>query len=191
MSGHVEMQDSPPIVGDDEEAIENAEGECWHGEEVHCGDGLAVIAQERRPSLCRFGVTRRFPHPTQDGSLGDVEAEHCEFTVNARRSPSWVPGDHAENESTQLLGRWSSADANAFPRDPTPIQREAGAMPTDDSFRLDNEERLPPPMPESAQDDPEQPIWDGKPRMRMPTCQDGKLLPQGQVFEEEITAGSE
>jgi hypothetical protein len=27
--------------------------------------------------------------------------------------------------------------------------------------------------------------------MGMPTCQNGKLLPQGQVFEEQIAAGSE
>jgi len=64
-------------------------------------------------------------------------------------------------------------------------------MPADDSFRLHNKECLPPPRPESAEANPKQPIRDGKSRMGMPTCQNGKLLPQGQVFEEQIAAGSE
>ena len=106
MSGHVEVQNTPPIMRDDEEAVENAEGERWHGEEVHRGDGFAMIAQKRRPSLCRFGVSRRFAHPAQDGSLGDVEAEHLQFAVNAGRTPGRILGDHAEDQlrSSLLVG---------------------------------------------------------------------------------------
>ncbi len=109
MSRHIEMKNSPPIMRDDKEAIENAEGECRHGEEVHRGDGFAVIAQERRPTLCRIGIPRRLSHPAQHGSLGDVEAEHLEFAVNAWCSPSRVLGDHAEDQFAQFLARRPSS----------------------------------------------------------------------------------
>ncbi len=151
MSRHIEMKNSPPIMGDDEEAIENAEGECWHGEEVHCGDGFAVIAQKRRPSLRRFRVSRRLPHPTQHGSLRDVEAEHLELAVDARRSPGGVLGDHAEDQYAQFLARWPSPNTGTLPRDPFPIELESGAMPADDRLRLDDEERLLPAGPEPAE----------------------------------------
>ena len=97
MPRYVEVKNSPPIMRDDKEAIENAEGECRHGEEVHRCDGFAVIAQERRPTLCRIGIPRRLAHPAQHGSLRNVEAEHLELAVNARRSPSRVLRDHAKD----------------------------------------------------------------------------------------------
>jgi hypothetical protein len=44
------VKNAPPVMRNDEEAVENAEGERRHGEEVHCGNGFAVVAQERRPT---------------------------------------------------------------------------------------------------------------------------------------------
>ena len=46
MLGHIAMQDPPLVMRNDEEAIENSKGECRHGEEVHCGNGLAMVVQE-------------------------------------------------------------------------------------------------------------------------------------------------
>jgi len=47
----IEMQDSPPTVLDNKEAIEHAESYGWYGEEVECGDYLAVVVEERQPTL--------------------------------------------------------------------------------------------------------------------------------------------
>ena len=55
MLGHIEVQDAPPVMGNDKEAIELAEGKRRHGEEVHRGDRLTMITQKRRPSFCRLG----------------------------------------------------------------------------------------------------------------------------------------
>ena len=74
MPRHIEVQNAPPVVGDDEETVENAEGERWHGEEIHRGNGFTMIAQKSRPSICRLGIPRRFPHPAQYGSLRNVES---------------------------------------------------------------------------------------------------------------------
>jgi len=55
-TSHVAVQDSAPVVGDHEEAIQNAKGEGRDGEEVYGGDGLAMVAEKRQPVL---GEVRR------------------------------------------------------------------------------------------------------------------------------------
>jgi len=83
MLGHVAVKDTPPVVRDDEETVENAEGQRRHSEEVHRGNRLAVVAQKSRPSFHWLRTPRRFSHPTQHGSLGNIEAEHLQLAVNA------------------------------------------------------------------------------------------------------------
>jgi hypothetical protein len=67
--GGIEVQNSSPIMGDDEEAVENAESKCWHGKEIHCGYRFAVVVQKRQPTLGRLMIPRCFSHPSQHGSL--------------------------------------------------------------------------------------------------------------------------
>jgi len=100
--GHVEVQNTSPVVRNDKEAIENAEGERRHGEEIHCGNGLAVITQKGRPWLCRLRIPGSLPHPTQDGSFRNIVAEHFQLAVDSRCSPSRVLGYQAEYELPQL-----------------------------------------------------------------------------------------
>ena len=101
----------------DEEAIENAEGQRRHGEEVHCRNGFTVITQKGRPSLRRLRILRRFPHPAQHGSLGNIEAQHFQLTMNTRRSPDRVLSNHAEDEFAQLLADTFSSHAVPMPRE--------------------------------------------------------------------------
>jgi len=97
--GHIAVEDSPPVMRDNEEAEESAERERGHGEEIHRGDGLALIVQKRRPSLCRLWVSRSPSHPTQNGSLQDVKTQHSEFAMNPRRAPRPVLRNHAEDQA--------------------------------------------------------------------------------------------
>ena len=97
MLGHIAMKDATPVVRNDEEAEENAKSERRHGEEVHRGDGLTMITQKRRPSFCRLRISRRFSHPPQHGSLRKIEAKYPHFTVDARRTPGRVLGNHSED----------------------------------------------------------------------------------------------
>jgi hypothetical protein len=55
MTGDIEMQDAPSIMTDDEEAIQHAECDRGHGEEVHGRNGLSVIAQEGEQCLAGTG----------------------------------------------------------------------------------------------------------------------------------------
>jgi mannose-6-phosphate isomerase class I len=74
-----------------------------------------MVAQKGRPSLRRLGTSWRSPHPTQYSSLRNIESKHFQLTVNARRTPSGVLGNHSKDEFPQLL-------ADAFPA-------RAGSMP--------------------------------------------------------------
>jgi hypothetical protein len=55
MLGDVEMQDTPAIVEDDKEAVEDAEGDRGHGEEVHGRNRFPVIRKKRAPALGWLG----------------------------------------------------------------------------------------------------------------------------------------
>ena len=186
--GHVVMQDSSPVMRDDEETVEDAEGERRHGEEIHCRNRFTMIIQKRHPSLCRFGISRRLPHPAQHGSLRYIEAKHFQFPVNTRRTPGGIFGNHAEDEVAQFPANAFSAHAGAMSREPRPIQLEACPVPTNHGLRL-NEEQCPlPPRPEPPQNPPEQFAGHSKSWLGVPLFQDAELLTQRQVFQEQVAA---
>ena len=62
-------------MADHEVAVQDSEGEGRHGEEVHRGDGLAVVAQESQPMLAPLGTPGRTLKPTRDGRLGNRKTE--------------------------------------------------------------------------------------------------------------------
>lgn len=47
MSGHIEVQDAPPVVRNYKKAVQHSTGERGHREEVHRDDRPIMIAQER------------------------------------------------------------------------------------------------------------------------------------------------
>jgi hypothetical protein len=57
---YTEVENAPLIVRDDKEGVKHAEGKLRNREEIHCSDGLAVIAQKRHPWFCRLRISRRF-----------------------------------------------------------------------------------------------------------------------------------
>ena len=76
MSGHIEMQNSAPVVIDDEKTIKQLESDSGHGEEVHRGDGFAVVPQEGLPTLSRIASAGSPPSKVaRDRALGDLESQ--------------------------------------------------------------------------------------------------------------------
>jgi hypothetical protein len=73
-----------------------------------------------------------------------------------------------------------------MPREPRPVQLEPGAMPADDGLWLDEDQRTFPFRPEPSQYHPEQSIRRSETGLRVPLLQGSELLPQGQVFQEQI-----
>jgi len=184
--GHIEVKDAPPVMRNDEEAVENAEGQPRHGKEIHRGYGLTMIAQKGLPALRRFWTSKSFSHPRQHRSFGDVEAKHFQLTMNARRTPGRVLGDHAKDQFAQFPADAFSSHAGPMPREPRPVQLEARPMLTNNSHRLNKNQCFPPSIPEPPQHHPEQSVRGSKPRLRKLLFEDAEVLPKSQVFHEQI-----
>jgi hypothetical protein len=67
------MQDTPAIVADDKEAVENTERDRWYSEEIHRRSRFPVILKKRPPTLGRPGISRLALPPARDGSLAQHE----------------------------------------------------------------------------------------------------------------------
>src|SRR5215468_9505899 len=55
IAGHVVVQNLSPVVAYDEEAVQDAKRNCRYREEVHGGNGLAMVLQECQPAFAQFG----------------------------------------------------------------------------------------------------------------------------------------
>src|SRR5664280_1313710 len=66
IASHVAVQDSTPVVADDEEAVQNAEGQGRHSEEVHRCNGLAMVPQESQPAPHGIGRSGGSPNPSRN-----------------------------------------------------------------------------------------------------------------------------
>ena len=122
MAGDIEVQDAPPAVIDDEKAVEHAEGEGGDSKEVHGRDDFSMIPQKRKPTLGGLRVPRGALHPPGNGSFGNVEAQHQEFTVNAWRAPTGILDDHPENKFSHFFGNSLSAEQSPSFGDGPPVE---------------------------------------------------------------------
>jgi hypothetical protein len=119
--------------------------------------------------------------PSQNVSFRDVQTEHRQLAVNARRTPCRVLCDHAEDQVLQFLANPRSSPAHSMSRQPCPIKLESGSMPSDHSLRLNRQKRLFPSRPEPAQEHPKESVTRTESRPRTPPLQYDKLLPQSQI----------
>jgi hypothetical protein len=188
MLGHVEVKNSPPIMRDNEEAVQDAKVQHWYGEEVHRCDNFTMIVQKGRPSFRRLRAPWRSPNPAQHRTLRNLEAKHLQLTVNSRCTPSLVLGHHAEDQGTQFPTHALSARSSSVSRNPRPIQLEDRPMPANNCLRLHDDQCPPPADPEPAQHHPEQFVGSSKSRRRMFLFENAELLPQRQVFQEQVPA---
>ena len=150
------MQDLPPVVADDEKAVQNTKRERWDGEEIHCSNGLAMVSEERQPSLHGIWISRSSPDPSRDTPFRDLATQLEQFAVNARCSPGRILGNHTEDQGADLFADTLPSSYLADSGDPRPIQTKPGAMPVHDGSRSDQDERLGPSGPERSQRNPEQ-----------------------------------
>jgi len=110
MLGDVDVQDASTIVTYDEEAVEHAECDRWGGEEIHGRNGFPMVSKENQPAPGSVRIPRRPFHPTGNGSLGKIKAEHEELAMDVRGAPSWVLNDHLEDQLADFLRRLFPSD---------------------------------------------------------------------------------
>jgi len=136
MPSDIEMQDASTVVADDEEAIKQVKCERRDREEIHGGDGFAVITQKRQPTVGRFWVPGRSSHPAGDGCLRYIESQHQQFAMDSRCTPGWILRHHLEDQRAGLLGDPpTTADRFSCFAEHRPIQFEPGSMPAHNRVR--------------------------------------------------------
>lgn len=108
--------------------------------------------------------------------------------MNAWRTPGRVLYDHAEDEFAQLFADALPSRSSSMAREPGPICFESGSVPSDNDFRLDENQRVLPSSPESPQNHPEQSVRSSKSRVWTLPLQNGELLSKCQVFQEQVAA---
>jgi hypothetical protein len=157
MRGDVEVQDTTPVMVNDEKAVEQVESDGGDSKEVHGGNGFAMIVKTRKQKLRRFRISGCAAHPAGDRTLRYIEAEHEEFAVDARRTPGGIFNDHLKDQVTDFFGNslpaahWVSGLAQHGP-----VQSESSAVPAHNCLGHDEEERLFPLGPELASGDPKE-----------------------------------
>jgi hypothetical protein len=142
--GYVEVTDPSSAMFDHEPDIEEPEGHRRDNEEVHGGDGVAVIAQEGHPALDSVVLRRASWHERRHRALGDVKAKHPQLAVDAWGTPGRVLGRQSPDQRANL-GSGARPTLAASAGVPVPVEAEAGAVPADDRLRLDEHQDLGPP----------------------------------------------
>jgi hypothetical protein len=179
MPRDMEVQDAATIMADDKEAVQDAEGQRWDGEEVHRSNGFTMITQERKPAFRGFGVSRRFTHPAGDRSLGNVEAEHEKLAMNPGCSPGRILGNHLEYQIPNLYRDPSPATARAAnPRQDAPIELKSSSVPLNNGFGKHDDERLLPVGPALPSRNPKQFVEQMESGSGTPTLKHCELLSQ-------------
>jgi len=90
------------------------------------------------------------------GSFRDRETELLKFAVDLRCAPACILFCHLADEPSNLLGDLRSPAARTG--SPMPVQAEAGAMPTDDSLGLGDDENISLAGPATAKICPEESV---------------------------------
>src|SRR6266403_5548404 len=119
-------------------------------------NGLAMVSEERQPSLHRVWISRGSPHPSRETPFREIETQLEQFAVNARRSPGWILSHHTEDQGANLFADTLPSSYLADSGDPRPIQTKSRSVPVHDGSRSDQDERLSPPGPAHSQRNPEQ-----------------------------------
>jgi hypothetical protein len=113
VSSHVEVQNLPPSVFDDEKAVQELKRHRRHGKEVECSDHLAMIGKEGQPTLARVVTVANTLQVPSYTSFGDDEAQLLEFSVNLGRAPGRVLFRQAADERTDFRSSFRSAAARS------------------------------------------------------------------------------
>ena len=184
--GDVDVDDASPLVRQDHEDEQDLEHHRGHDEEVHGDEAPQVVVEKGPPSL-------RWRPSMADQvlgyrRLGDLEAQLLEFPVNPRRAPRGLAARHLSDERSDLRG--DGRTAGPVPAAlPGPEELEAGPLPANDGGGLDDGDGIRPAAPQAGQQDPEQPVGPPQAWTRRRALEDGQLVPQREVLEDQGAVG--
>jgi len=136
MGGDVEMNHSPPIMGQDDKDKQNSKADRRYDEEIRRDQILQVIVKEGAPSLMR-GRPLLANHVLANRRLGDIDSEFQQLAVDPRSSPERICHAHFLDQLPYFLinGRVPRLAPSTLP---SPVKTKASAMPANNRFRFDN-----------------------------------------------------
>jgi len=176
-------------MGQNNEDVEDLKSEGRDGQKIDRHHAVEVIAKESL-LVGRNGPTRASCPVFGDGSVGDSKAEVEQFAVDAGSAPQRIGAAHLPD---QVDGVRADRLAPRFTRLalPTPEELEPRAIPMNDRARLNEAEPDLPIRPGLREPSPEGTVQRGHARAFVGAAEDQELVPQSEVFEEEIPAGIE
>jgi len=183
----VNVQDAPPIMTDNKKAIEHAKRNRWHSEEIHRCNRFPMVSKEGQPAPGPVRIFRRPFHPTGDGSLGKVKAEHAEFPHVSAALPRWGfqrPCGRSIPEPPSASGLLPAClrtlqISRQYIQKPVRCQRTMVSGVT--MMRTASKPTRP------ASDYPEELIEEVEARARMSTLQRNELLTQSKILKKETS----
>lgn len=95
MLGDIEVQDSSPIVAQNDQHKQDLEGRRWDREEIQRNRLLGMILMEGLPRKRRWVTT--LDHVLRDSGLGNFDPELEQLAVNPRRAPERIRAAHLTN----------------------------------------------------------------------------------------------
>src|SRR5262245_49726119 len=144
MRCNIEVDELTPVMQQDYETVQIAEGQRRNGEKVDGRNLLCMVGKKCLPSLRR---RRAAPDSIlRNSRFRKVETEKAKFRLDPWRSPERVFERHPLDQLTNLLVDLRTADRRLGL--PSPIELEALPVPFDDGLRFDNDQKLPPILPE-------------------------------------------
>jgi len=186
--GDVEVDDLAAFVSQHQEYVEDPEGNCGDGEKVDRYEVLGMIVEERPPSLGRW--LSMSDHVFGDRGLSDLDAEHLELPVHARRAPEGIFSREPANEGTDLRGNRGSPTATTAGF-PGPEETESLPVPTYQGVRLENGECLQTAGPDPVEPDPEQAFAPAETQLAVFAGDHRQLLPERKDLQVEDGPASE
>jgi hypothetical protein len=157
MLSDIEVQHLAPTMFQHNEHEQHPHGDRRHRKEVDRHQLADVVVEKRLPRLSWWPT--ECSENSGDGTLGDFDAEHLQFTVNSRRTPQRI-GSHDPFDQPTYLGSsrrpaaWSSVHAG----EACPELARALPLPPDDRVGLYVDQGSAPAVPNQGQPDPEQVI---------------------------------
>ena len=135
---------------------------------INSSDHLHVVSKKRPPGLRRRPPTPH--HVFGDRRLGDFEPQHQQFAMDPGRTPERILVAHPSDEIAQLtIDLWPPCPISGFP---APKRFEAGAVLSQDGFRLHDPGYLEQTGPNPRHPYQQRPITavQPQPRRRSPQC---------------------
>ena len=179
MSRDLKPQQLSPAVAQDQKREQSLKGQRRDHAHINSSGHLHVVSKKRPPGLRRRPATLH--HVFGDRRLGDFEPQHQQFAMDPGRTPERILFAHPSDEIAQLtIDLWPPCPIAEFP---APKRFEAGAMPSQDGFRLHDPGYVEQTGPNPRHPYQQRPITavQPQPRRRSPQC-DVKLMMKKQVL---------